>query len=314
MGVRDKKNDFIGRIAAILNPFHEKIYGVRAGFFGLLETVNDKQVISILFDAAKSFLKENRCTQMIGPVNFTTNDESGILVDGFDHDAAFLCAYSKKYYPELLEYCGLRKAVDMLAYTGTVEHIYPEKFDRVIKRIESNPGLLIRTFDKKRKLHDTKIICDLYNQCFKEVWGYVPLTIDEANDMSKKFLTFYDRELIWLAYVNGIPAGFILGLPDINQVLKFLNGKLSPFGIARFYMKKNNLDSIRILAMGVHPSFRNIGLETLLIKKIHQRMKEKIYTTAELSFIMETNLRMRRVLENLGFKAYKRYRIYKTDI
>jgi len=313
-GVLDEQNSMVGRVAAIINPYHEKIHREKAGFFGMLETINDKQVISMLVNRVKTFLKKEGCSKLFGPVNFTTNDESGILIEGFNYSASLLCAYNEKYYPGLLEYCHFSKAVDMLAYIGLVEHMYPEKYDRIINRIENNRDVIIRTFEKKKKEDDIRIICDLYNECFKNVWGYVPLTIDEASEMAKKFLTFYDPELIWIVFVKGEPAGFILGLPDINQILKNLKGRLFPIGIVKLYMNKNKIDSIRVLAMGVAPAFRNIGIECLLINKIHKRMREKIYRSGEFSFVMENNVRMRRVLENLGFRVYKRYRIYETDI
>lgn len=313
-GVVNEQKTLVGRIAAITNPKYEENHGIRTGFFGMLETVNDKRVIALLIDKIKSFLKETGCNKIIGPVNFTTNDECGVLIEGFDHSASFLCAFNEKYYSELLEYCNLSKAVDMMAYIGKVDHIYPEKFSRIITRIQRNSDITLRTFEKKRKEEDTRIICELYNECFRNVWGYVPLTLDEANEMSKKFLTFYDPELIWIAFVKGVPAAFILGLPDINQILKKIRGKLFPISIIKLYLNKNKIDSLRVLAMGVIPDYRNIGLECILINKIHQRMKNTNYKTGELSFIMENNFRMRRVLENLGFKIYKRYRIYETNI
>lgn len=313
-GVINNESALVGRIVAIINPNYDKIHGIKCGFFGMFESINDIQVASLLINRVKMFLKEKDCSMLVGPVNFTTNDESGVLIDGFNYEPSFMCSYNENYYPILLEHCGLKKGVDLLAFIGFVDHMYPEKFSRIINRVKGNPNIVLRTFDKNKKNEDTETICKIYNESFKDVWGFVPLTLDEANNLTKKFLAFYDPELIWIAFVGRKPVGFILGLPDINKILKTINGRLFPVGIIKFYLNKNKIDSLRVLALGVLPAFRGLGLESILINKIHSRMKTKVYKTAELSFIIENNYRMRKVLENLGFKVYKRYRIYKANI
>ena len=313
-GVIDDNKNLAGRVVAIINPVNDKLYDKEFGFFGMFESINDKRVASLLIDQVKSLLKQMNYKKLIGPVNFTTNEESGILIDGFDHSPAFMCAYNPEYYQELLENCNFKKAIDLLAYRGYTDHVYPQKFNRILNRILTNPNVELRTFDKTKKANDTKIISDLYNGCFKDVWGFVPFNIREANLMTEKFLTFYDPELIWIGFINGVQAGFILGLPDINKVLIKMKGSLFPFGIFKFYSNKNKIDSIRVLTLGVLPQFRGLGLESLLIHKLHERMKIAPYEWGEFSFIMENNSQMRKVLENLGFTIYKRYRIYETTI
>lgn len=182
------------------------------------------------------------------------------------------------------------------------------------KRIASNPLISFRTFSKKNLREDALIIKNLYNESFKQVWGFVPLNDDETLMMAKTFIQFYDKELIWICYYKDKPVGFILGLPDINQVLKKLNGRLFPFGIIRFYLTKNKIKTLRVLALGVIEEFRHLGLEILLIDKIHSHMKKAGYTKAELSVVMENNFKMRKVLEHLGFILKKRYRLYKISI
>ncbi|MDD1443246.1 hypothetical protein MEO93_23385 [Dolichospermum sp. ST_sed3] len=313
-GVINDNRNLVGRIAAIINPVNDRLYGKEYGFFGMIEFINNTEVASLLINQVKSFFSEMNYKRLIGPVNFTTNEESGILIEGFDYSPSFMCVYNPKYYQELLENCGLKKAVDMLAYRGYTDHIYPEKFNKILNRILHNTNAELRTFDKTKKVNDTKIICDLYNQCFKDVWGFVPLSIEESNLMTEKFLSFYDPELIWIGFINGVPAGFILGLPDINKVLIKMKGRLFPFSIIKFYLNKNKIDSIRVLTLGVLPQFRGLGLESLLIHRLHERMKVAPYRWGEFSFIMENNYRIRKVLENLGFAIYKRYRIYETTI
>jgi ribosomal protein S18 acetylase RimI-like enzyme len=303
-----------GRIAAIINPVHNSLYNDSTGFFGLFESKNDQKTANALFDKVEGYLLDNGITEFMGPVNFTTNDECGILIENFDDSPMIMCNYSPPYYDKLLLNYGFTKEVDLLTYEGLTEHIYPQKYYEVYKRIASNPLISFRTFSKKNLTEDALIIKNLYNESFKQVWGFVPLNDDETLNMAKTFLKFYDKELIWICYYKNKPAGFILGLPDINQVLKKLNGRLFPFGILRFYLTKNKIKTLRVLALGVPEEFRHLGFEILLIDKIHSHMKNAGYIKSELSVVMENNLNMRKVLEHLGFIVKKRYRLYKVSI
>lgn len=310
----DEKDNVLGRIAAVINPVHNNLYKDNTGFFGLFECINDLAAANLLFNSAKKWLKDKGLTGILGPVNFNTNEECGVLVENFSESPMIMCNYSYPYYDALIKSCGLVKEMDLISYKGYAGHIYPEKYHEVFNRASINPNISFRTLEKKNLDHDRKILMDIYNGSFKNVWGYVPFTDEESLTMAKTFTQFYDQNLVWICYYKDTPVGFILALPDINEVLKKLHGSLYPFGIIKFLLYKNRLNTIRVLTLAVLPEYRHLGIEILLINKVHSRMKTKGYQKAELSVVMETNYNMRKVLENLGFTITKRYRLYKGAI
>jgi ribosomal protein S18 acetylase RimI-like enzyme len=313
-GVRDADGSLVGRIAAILNPEHEKVHGERVGFFGLIELVNDVEVARKLFASVHAYLREKDCTRVIGPVNFTTNDESGLLLEGFDRPPCFMCNYCPPYYHDLLRTCGLTKAIDTLTYEASVHHFFPLKYERVLARASANPAIVLSPFRKKQAQRDVAVIRDIYNRSFRETWGFVPMTSNEARDLADRCIAFADEYLVWIARYHGQPAGMILGLPDINRVLKKLDGRLFPFGIVTFLLQRRRIDHCRVIAFGVLPEYRSLGIETLLIEKVRRRMLEGGYRSGEFSVVMENNLRMRGVLEAFGFRLTKRFRLYQGEI
>lgn len=304
----------LGRIAAIHNPAHEKEYRDGAGFFGLFECVDAPDVSNSLFEAVRTCLKASGCRYLLGPVNFSTNDESGLLLDNFDSRPTIMTNYCRPYYHGLLQSAGFEKAVDTLSYDAETLHPFPESYQRVLKRVLANPALELRRFNRRDSHNQMAAICNLYNASFSGTWGFVPLSRDEAIHLGKSFLPFADDDLVWTAHYGGKPVGFILGLPDVNEILAGLNGRLWPFGVLKFLAARSQIRAARVVAFGVLPEYRGLGIETALIHKVRTRILEKPYKRAEFSVVMENNLRMRRLLENIGFRLHKRYRIYRRDI
>ena len=304
----------LGRVAAIINPLHEKIYNESAGFFGMFECTNDVSVARDLFAAALENLKENDCTTMIGPVNFTTNDESGLLLEGNADCPSFMSNYCPSYYHTLLTESGFSKSIDTLCYETTIGHKFPDKFFRVKEIIASDPAVSIHYFRKNKAIEDILLIRKIYNESFKGTWGFIPMTDPESEDLAEKFMAFADFKLIWIACYEGKPAGMILAIPDINEIIRKLNGHLYPFGFLRFIFERRHLKRYRVVALGILPEYRRMGIETLLIHKVRDRMYEAGYQRAEFSVVMENNKRMRNLLESFGFRLSKRYRLYKMEI
>jgi len=302
-----------GRIAAVHNPLHREVHGEPAGFFGLFECVDDAGAARVLFEATKGYLGGFGCRVVLGPVNFSTNDDSGMLVEGHDERPMILCNYSPPYYPDLLAACGFEKAVDLLAYRGIVSHAFPPKYEAVARRAEADGAIRLRPFDRRLLDRDSELIGRIYNESFRDVWGFVPLSGPEALALGRSFAAFSDDRLVWIAEHNGEPAGFILALPDINEVLKDMGGRLLSFGIFRLLVRPRTR-GIRVIALGVVPSRRRLGIETLLIRKVHEGMQAGGYREAEFSVVMENNRRMRNLLENVGFEPAKRYRIFRSPV
>ncbi len=313
-GAFNRDGEMIGRIAAIHNPLHREIHHDSAGFFGLFESIKSLEVVQKLFRAAADYLAGFQCTHMIGPVNFSANEESGLLVEGYDQTPMLLCDYSPPYYADLLRACGCQKIMDLLSYEGKLDHVFPRKYLDVVAKASARPGVHIRPFRRRQLAREIDTIREIYNSGFKDVWGFAPLSSAEAEAMGRSFVSFSDDELVWIAEYRNQPVGLILALPDVNEILKDLHGRLLPFGILKFLLRRRRIRSVRVMVLCVLPKFRSMGIETLLIHKVHERFIAGGYQRAEFSVVNENNRRMRNILEAFGFRLVKRYRIYQVPI
>ncbi len=310
----DDQNRRIGRLVAIINPLHYEQHGEAGGFFGLFESIDNLEVAKNMFEAVGDYLSNEGCTSVIGPVNLSTNDESGFLIDGFDSFPSFMCNYCHPYYNDLISDCGFEKKIDTYSYECQTHHLLPEKYQRVIDRAEGNSDIATRHFTKKTAVRDIEEITSIYNNSFRNTWGFVPISSGEAVELANSLLPFVDERLIWITTYRGKPVGSLLAFPDINEVLRHLNGKLSPINIIKFIIGKKKIKGMRVAALGVLPEYRNLGIEALLIRKIQERVIERPYARAEFSVVMENNHRMRNLLISAGFKQCRQYRIYGRDL
>jgi GNAT superfamily N-acetyltransferase len=314
LGVVDKNHTMAARGTAILNPLHNSLYNDKTGFFGLFESIHDRDAVSCLWAGIVNELRKWGCDTVIGPVNFTTNDENGFLLKGVNKHPVFMTNYCPPYYHDFMQALGLEKAIDQLSYEWNFNHQFPREFISIVKKLNRNPHIRIRSFNRKKMDTELSGITALYNESFKGVWGFVPITHGETEEMARAFRLFADDNLVLFAEYRGTPIGFCLSLPDINELIKPLNGRLFPAGIFRFLFKKHTIKTARVIVLCVHPDYRASGAAVLLIHSLHQRGKEGGYKKAELSVIMENNKPMRDVLEKSGFTPVKVYRLYRQDI
>jgi ribosomal protein S18 acetylase RimI-like enzyme len=310
--VHNHKHEMVGRVAAVLNPVHCKAHNESAGFFGLFECINNADAAKVLFDAAREYLRRCKCTHIIGPVNFNTNEDSGQLIEGFDESPMIMCNYSPPYYKKLMEARGFEKAIDLLSYGAGVDHPFPSRYMKVLNRVSLNPRITVRHFDRRMASKEIALIREIYNFSFRDVWGFVPLSHSEADEMGRNFLTFADEELFWFVNYKNNPAGFIMAVPNINEILRDLDGRLFPLGLFKLLLMRRSIRNIRVMVLCMLPEYRSMGIETLLVQKIRERMKAGGYQKAEFSVVNENNTKMRNILESLGFPLVKRYRIYKA--
>lgn len=311
---RSDDGEVCGRIAAITNPWHQRLHGDPAGFFGMFESIDDIRVAEALLHEACSYIKSNNYTSIMGPVNLTTNDETGFLLEGYQHYPTFMCGYSLPYYHRLMESCGLSKLVDTIAYETYWGHPFPKKYYRVIERARKNSHIRIRKFSRNTSARDIQQIRDVYNESFKSIWGFVPISEEEAQELGKELLQFADLDLVWLADYDNHPVGFILGFPDLNEILRHSGGRLGPLTLLRILFPRRSMRDMRVAAFGVLPAYRALGIEAALIWRVHERINNRPYRRIEFSVVMENNRRMRRLLEALGFTEAKRYRLYEMKL
>ncbi|MEO8664063.1 MAG: N-acetyltransferase [Ignavibacteria bacterium] len=309
-----KNGGIVGRIAGIINDNHNKFYKDKVGFFGFFECINDVNASKILFDKTAEFLKENGMDTLRGPVSPSTNDECGLLVDGFDSPPVMLMPYNPKYYIHLIESYGFEKAKDLYALWISKEVAKDEKMmsklDRISDMIQKKENLTIRKVNMKDFKNEVQKVREVYNNAWEENWGFVPMTEDEFNFIAANLKLAVDRDYVEFAEIDGKPVGFSLALPDINQAIKGLNGKLFPFGILKFLSNKKKINQLRVIIMGVKKEYHKKGIDAIFYRDIIRAGNSKGVRGAEISWVLEDNHAMMQTAEKLGAKVYKTYRIY----
>jgi GNAT superfamily N-acetyltransferase len=308
---RDGRGVVVGRVAAIVNHNHVARHGEKAGFFGLFEAIESQEVASALFDAAAGFLRSKGMQVMRGPENISINDDIGLLVKGFDRPPFIMMPHNPAYYQQLVEGYGFRQSMDLLAYYG--EHRSPnppERLERGMAAVRKRYRFTIRTVDMKRFAAEVELIKRIYNEAWEENWNAIPMTDREFAHLAKDLKLVLDPEMCLIAEVDGEVAGFLLALPDINQALIKMNGRLLPLGIVKLLWHKRRIDRIRVIALGILPRYRRMAISSALIHETYKRGVARGYHAAELSWILESNASMNNALINEGFIVHKTYRMY----
>lgn len=304
----------VGRIAAIRNRIHEEFHQESAGFFGFFECEDDVEVAMGLLGTVRAFLRTRKLEIMRGPVNPSTNEECGLLVDGFQHPPMVMMAHALPYYGPLLERCGLIKARDLYAYFLEANEV-TEGLDRAAAMVRSRiPEVTLRPIHLKRLDREVEVFRTIYNQAWERNWGFVPMTDAEIDHMARQLKPVVDPTLVRIAEKDGKPVAIALGLPDMNAAVRHANGKLLPFGLLKILWHARRLKRMRLLALGVLPEYRRTGIDVLLYHSIFKDGTAKGYRAGEFSWILEDNLAIRRPIERIGARHYKTYRMYEAPV
>lgn len=311
-----KSGETVGRIAAIIDRNHIKIHQEQAGFFGFFECLADCAVARELLETAASWLKERHMEIMRGPMNPSTNEECGFLLEGFDSPPMIMMTYTPPYYLNYMERCGLNKAKDLYAYITVIREVAAGgRLEKVAAEVQKRvPGLTVRPADMKRLPRELAAVKEIYNAAWSHNWGFVPMTDAERESMANRLKPLIVPELLIMAEVNGTPAAFFMAVPDYNQVLGKLNGRLGPVGTVKAMWYSRKISDIRILTMGVKAEYRKKGIEILLYLEAFKAAVKKGFDRAEMSWILEDNVLMQRGCELMGGRLYKKYRIYEKKI
>jgi GNAT superfamily N-acetyltransferase len=311
-----RNGETVGRIAAIIDRNHIKFHKEQAGFFGFFECLPDCAIARELLSAAARWLKERDIAIMRGPMNPSTNDECGFLLEGFDSPPMILMPYSPEYYLDYMERCGMTKAKDLFAYICTIKDVAAgRRLERLASAVKARiPGLTVRPANMKRFQQEVEAVKVIYNSAWSHNWGFVPMTDAETGSMAKKLKPLIASELMIMAEVDGKPAAFFVALPDYNQVLGKINGRLGPVALLKFLWYSRKISDIRVMAMGVTEEYRKKGIEGLLYLESFKAAAKKGYERAEMSWILEDNVLVQRGCELMGGKLYKKYRIYEQKI
>ena len=316
--VAEQDGKIVGRIAAIINHNHNVTHKDKVGFFGFFECINDQGVATSLFTAAEQWLRERGMTDIRGPVNPSMNDESGLLVDGFDGPPVILMTYNPPYYGALIEGAGFSKAKDLYAYLIRQETYRSEKLLRLADRIKERNGITFRNVNLKNKAQFTKDVADIkhiYNVAWEDNWGFVKMTDDEFDFLAADLKQIADPEYIFFAEVKGKLAGFILCLPDINQSL--IHNKKGGLlgGVFHLLTKQKKINLLRIVVLGVLPEYRKLGVDAAMYHEIGLRGEPRGIKAGEASWILEDNEMMNRGLTQImNGERYRTYRVYQKQL
>ena len=311
-----KNGDIVGRIAAIVDRNHINMHNEQAGFFGFFECLPDRTIAQELLNTAAAWLKERSIEIMRGPVNPSTNDECGFLLEGFESPPMIMMTYTPAYYLDYMEQCVLATAKDLLAYISVIKDVSAaSRLEKLASAIKARvPGLVVRPANMKNFRKELEAVKDIYNSAWGHNWGFVPMTDEEIESMAKRLKPLIVPELLIMAEVDGCPAGFFMAVPDYNQVLSRINGRLGPLELVKFLWYSRKISDIRVLTMGVKEEFRKRGIEGLLYLESFKAAMRKGYERAEMSWILEDNASMRKGCELMGGKLYKKYRIYEKNL
>jgi GNAT superfamily N-acetyltransferase len=313
----ERDGEIVGRIATCINFAHNEYHEEQTGFFGFFDCVDDIEVASSLLKTAMIQLKRENMERMRGPMNFSSNHECGFLVEGFDSPPVVMMTYNPPYLPRLAEKFGLKKVMDLLAYKLTQDDPIPERVQKIVEKLRKRAGVTVRNLNMRDFENEVQKVRQIYNEAWEHNWGFVPMTEDEFSHLSKGLKQIVEPELIFIAEHEGRPVGFLMAVPDVNQALIHLKGKLMPVGLFKLLWHtkvSNKIDGIRVITLGVVPEFRKRGLDSILYVDIYNRGIERGYRWAELSWILETNELMRSAIEQMGADLYKRYRIVEMPL
>lgn len=308
-----RRRQYVGRIATCINYNYNEFHQEETGFFGFFDCIEDYAVAEILFKVALITIKKEGMTQMIGPANFSSNHEVGMLIEGYDSPPVIMMPYNKPYYNDFADKFGLRKAKDLLAFRIDTTTTMDPRIGSIAAKLQAREGITLRTLNMKDFDNEVLKINEVYNKAWAKNWGFSPMSSDEFRHICKGMKQIVDPDLVFIAEINSNVVGFILNLPNINQALIHTNGRLFPAGLIKLLWHtkiKNKIDSVRIITMGIVPEYQGRGLDTMFYNETFTKGPTRGYNWGEMSWILEDNFAMVRAAELMGTKVYKKYRMY----
>lgn len=312
--LRDHKGQLIGRIAAFINEEKAHKNPQPTGGVGFFECINDQKAANLLFDTAKAWLQARGMKAMDGPINFGENDKYwGLLLDGFKPPSLGM-NYNPPYYVTLFESYGFEKLYDQLTNFLDLTIPFTERFTKIADWVMKKPGYAFRHFDKKEFDRYSKDFIEIYNDAWSEFENFSPIQMGTIKESFRQMQAIMDEKVIWFAYYKDEPIGFVLCLPDVNQILKHVNGKLNLWGKLKFlwYKKTTTIDRLRIIIMGCKKKFQNHGIESAMVRILQlEVVPRNTIKGVELAWVGDFNDKMLAIHEATGAKKDKVHRTYR---
>ena len=305
-----RNGNVIGRIASIFNKVRQQ------GYFGFLQAIEDLTVFKALLGQIEKDLALCGVSEVIGPVNPSINYEMGVLVDGFNTPPFLMLSHNLSYYDGMIKAAGYGKAKDFYSYILNKEDVTtPRKISRVKEKLEDKITITTRTPNMKNFDEELARIENVYNDAMSNHWGFVPMGSEEFRHMGKDLKQLIDPNMVFIAEVNGEAVGFIMILPNFNEVFKKIrNGKLFPLGLLKLLYFKNKIEGLRLITLGVKKKFQPLGIGSYLYNHAIENFKKSNYKRIEFSWVMEDNHPVNSVCQLFGARQYKTYRLYSKAI
>jgi GNAT superfamily N-acetyltransferase len=309
----------VGTIAAFTNDLYNQFQRVNTGFFGFFEVLEDPEAAAALLSTAEDWARKAGHTSILGPAQFSTNDECGLLVDGFDDPPRILMTYNPPRYRTYLETAGYRTAMNLWAYSLAIADFIrnkPEKLERVTAKVLERGKLSVRRLDMKRFDRELEGIKKIYNRSWERNWGFVPMTDPEFDRMAEELKPLLDPDLVIVVERGEEMVGFGLTLPDLNAPLRLAYPRpstpetLTMLKMLWHWKVRRRYEWLRVFALGVLPEYRGRGVDGLMYLETAKSAVPKGYKYAEMSWILETNDMMNRAIRSLGGTVYKTYKMY----
>jgi len=312
-----RDGDPVGRITAHYDRNFNRFQHNEWGMFGWFEARDDPLVAGALLDAAEEWLRDRKRDRMVGPLSFSTNDQdAGLLVDGFDREPLILNQWTQPYYPALLEGAGLTKAMDLYMWELWVDDrasVHPA-IVRMAEEVKTKHGIDVRGMRKRDLRSEVDRFLEVYNEAWERNWGFVPLTDAEVRHYAKELKPILDENWAFIAEKDGETVGAALTLPDYNQVLKHLNGRLLPIGWAKALYWRRKINRVRVFALGVKAKHQHTGVAAKLYTEHFDSAARTPQKGGEMGWILETNKSMNRAMEGMGGKIVSTYRLFEKEL
>ena len=309
--------EIVGRIMASDDPNYNSLHQSNVGCFGLFDCINNREAAAALFYAATNWLREKGRTEIMGPIDYSTNYVCGLLIDGFQHPPTLLTAHNPPYYADLIENCGFAKAKDWYAWWFSKKPARAERLRKMANERADKQSVRIRPANLKDIAGEGQRIRAIYNQAWEKNWGFVPFTEAEMEHMANEMKPLLVPPGTLIAEIGNEPVAFVIAVPDINVALRHINGRLTTFGLPIGLLKllyyRTKIRTGRLVALGVVEKYRRAGIAEVLVLQVMDEAFRRGFT-GELSMTLEDNVMVNRFIEAMGAVRYKTYRIYSKSM
>lgn len=313
----------VGAISAVMNYRYNEFQDENTAHFGTFEILEDSEAAAALLETACNWARARGAYKIQGPANLSSNEEFGLLIEGFDSPPVVLMPYNLPYYADFIEAAGFKKAMDLYAWNNNAYHLaapggMPAKLARVVEKVKQRYGLSVRQVNMKDWDNEVEKIKKIYNSAWQRTWGFVPMTDAEIDHMASSLKMIIDPNIVFAVEKDDQMVGFSLSLPDVNQPLRRIRPGTSRLGsyiaAGRMILNKHKTDRLRVFALGVLEEYRGKGVDALMYYETIKAAAANKYEWGEMSWILENNDDMNRPIQMFGSEIYKRYRVYEKSL